>query len=81
MSNDFIESIYNEIESSSQKYSSNVIKKDLFELVGNTRIELHEETDDGVKILLKKDELDNVKEIKFVCSCGETKSVILDYNE
>jgi hypothetical protein len=36
---------------------------------------------DGVRVLLKKDANDNLKEIKFVCSCGQSKSIILDYSE
>ena len=36
---------------------------------------------EGVRVLLKKDSNDSIKELKFVCSCGQTKTIILDYSE
>lgn len=63
------------------KTSGNIIKNSNAEILGNIKITVEEETHNGVKIVLKKDENDNIKEIKFVCSCGETKSILLDYSE
>ncbi|MCZ7603290.1 MAG: hypothetical protein QY331_02795 [Melioribacteraceae bacterium] len=81
MSDSFIENTYREVINSSKKNSGNVIKKNEIHHAGSTKIEYHDEHDDGVRVLLKKDENDQVKEIKFVCSCGETKTISLDYNE
>ncbi len=61
--------------------SGNIIKAEDVEIIGATKITVEEESHEGVKIILNKDENDNIKEIKFVCSCGETKSVILDYSD
>lgn len=81
MFENFIENSYKEINNTNKIQSGNVIKKESVKESGNVKIEFHDEHDDSVKILLKKDENDEVREIKFVCSCGETKSVLLDYNE
>ena len=59
--------------------SGNVIKSKDVKIDGFAKISIEEDSSDGVKIVLKKDEHDNIKEIKFVCSCGETKSLTLDY--
>lgn len=81
MSDSFTENTYREVLTGNRKNPGNVIKKNKVSTVGETKIEFHEEADDSVKILLKKDENDQVQEIKFVCSCGETKSITLDYND
>ena len=81
MSNSFVENTYREVLNSSKTNSGNIIKKDKIDYIGNTKIEFHDEHDDSVKVLLKKDQNDQVQEIKFVCSCGETKTIRLDYNE
>ena len=60
---------------------SNVIKSENSEISGKTKVTVDEDEHDGVKIILKKDEHDVIKEIKFVCTCGQTKTVLLDYNE
>jgi hypothetical protein len=79
MSNIYEESIYNEFEPKVLK--GNVIKKADAAMVGKTKISVEEDGQHGVQVILKKDENDTIKEIKFVCCCGETKSIILDYSE
>lgn len=73
--------IFKEITYRDDDISGNIIKAGSVKIQGITKIEVEEESLEGVKIILKKDSKDNIKEIKFVCSCGQTKSVILDYNE
>ncbi len=77
----FNEEIYREISYNESALKGNVITSDSVEVIGTSKITVEEETHEGVRIVLNKDANDNIKEIKFVCSCGETKSVILDYNE
>lgn len=81
MSELFVENTYREVINPNKSHSGNLIKKNDIKIIGATKIEAHEEHDDSVKVLIKKDEQDQVQEIKFVCSCGETKSIKLDYNE
>lgn len=81
MSELFSENTYKEVLNANKLTSGNVIKKNNINCIGNTKIEFHDEQEDGVQVLLKKDENEQVKEIKFVCSCGETKTISLDYNE
>jgi len=75
----FEESLYKEIEFA--KNRKGVIKSSQAKVIGKTKISIEEESHNGVKIVVKKDEKDTVKEIKFICSCGKTKSIVLDYNE
>ncbi|GAB4141503.1 MAG: hypothetical protein Fur0015_11160 [Ignavibacteriales bacterium] len=77
----FEEPIYREVNPESSKNSGNVIKKTDVEFVGKTKITVEEESLGGVKFVIKKDEQDNIREIKFICSCGQSKSIILDYSE
>lgn len=77
----FNEEIFREISFKGQSKNGNVINSDEIEIIGTSKITIEEESHEGVKIILNKDAEDNIKEIKFVCSCGETKSVLLDYNE
>ncbi len=79
MEEDFKELTYREIEASHE--SGNIIKKEKAQITGKTKISVEEESEEGVKIILKKDAHDNIQEIKFVCSCGQTKTIVLDYNE
>jgi hypothetical protein len=81
MNNQFSDNIYREIISEQSNSRSNVLKCGTAQLVGQTKISIDEESHEGVKIIIKKDANENVKEIKFVCSCGQTKSIILDYSE
>lgn len=81
MANHFEDVLLKDIYTKNSINSGNLIKAQDLDLKGHTRISLEEDEHDGVKIYLKKDAADNVKEIKFVCSCGQTKSIILDYSE
>ncbi|MGQ9642757.1 MAG: hypothetical protein ACUVT3_02740 [Ignavibacterium sp.] len=69
------------INSNGLKSGKNVIKSEELKLEGKTKISFEEDDIDGIKIVLNKDENNNVREIKFICSCGQTKSIILDYGE
>lgn len=77
----FSEPIFREIYNELSNGSGNVIKAEKFEVVGKSKISVEEESDGGVKFVVKKDENDVVKEIKFICSCGESKSIVLDYSD
>lgn len=72
---------FNEISYRNVKGAGNIIKAEDAKIIGSLKINVEQDSHDGVKIVLKKDDEDNVKEIKFVCSCGETKSVLLDYSD
>jgi len=77
----FNEEIFREISYNGVSGKGNVINSEEVEVIGTSKITIEEECHEGVRIVLNKDANDNIKEIKFVCSCGETKSVLLDYNE
>ena len=77
----FSEMIFREFDFNGNKTSYNVIKSSNTDLKGKCKITTDEESHNGIKIILKKDENDNVQEIKFVCSCGEAKTVQLNYTE
>jgi hypothetical protein len=77
----FNEEVFREISFKGSSINGNVITSDEIEIIGTSKITIEEESHEGVKIILNKDADDNIKEIKFVCSCGETKSVLLDYSE
>lgn len=79
--NKFNEELYREISFDSSAQKGNLIHADEVNVIGKSKIAIEEDGHEGVKIILNKDADDNIKEIKFVCSCGETKTVILDYNE
>ncbi len=81
MKNNFEEQLFREFGFDQKNINGNVIKSSKAELVGKTKVSVEEENHEGVKIILKKDANDSIKEIKFVCSCGQTKSIILDYTE
>lgn len=80
MKNSFEEPLFREF-TFSQGDNGNFIKSGKTEMVGKVKVTVEEESHDGVKIILKKDSNDSIKEIKFVCSCGQTKSIILDYSD
>ncbi len=80
MKDNFEEPLFREF-TYSQSDNNNFIKSKKTELVGKVKVSVEEESHDGVKIILKKDSNDSIKEIKFVCSCGQTKSIILDYSD
>lgn len=75
------EMLFEIINSNRLKSGKNVIKSEELKLEGKTKISFEEDDIDGIKIVLNKDENNNVREIKFICSCGQTKSIILDYGE
>ena len=77
----FNEEVFREIAYNGKSIKGNVISSEAVDIIGTSKISVEEESHEGVRIVLNKDENDNIKEIKFVCSCGETKSVLLDYNE
>ena len=79
MTEEFEDMSYKEISYRDVPQSGSVIKSSNVSIIGVAKISIEEDSSDGVKIILKKDEHDNIKEIKFVCSCGETKSLMLDY--
>lgn len=82
MTNDnFEEPIYREVNPELTEKSGNVIKKSEVQITGKTKITVEEESMGGVKFVIKKDQHDNIKEIKFICSCGQTKTLLLDYSE
>ena len=82
MDEDFNEALYKEIFIEDEfKRKKNILKSKDVNISGSKKISIDEELHTGVKILLEKDENDNIKEIKFYCSCGQTKSVVLDYSE
>lgn len=75
------EMLFEVINSNGLKSGKNVIKSEELQIEGKTKISFEEDEIDGIKIVLNKDENNNVREIKFICSCGQTKSIILDYGE
>jgi hypothetical protein len=81
MKDDFAEPIFRELDSNIAKKSGNVIKAEEFKVTGFAKVTVEEESAGGVKFVLKKDHNDNIKEIKFMCSCGQSKSILLDYTE
>ncbi len=81
MKDNFNPILYSEVSYRDNGKKKNVIKAKQANLKDSVSIAVEEESVEGVKIILKKDKDENIKEIKFVCSCGETKSIILDYNE
>ncbi|MBI5807068.1 MAG: hypothetical protein HZA74_01585 [Ignavibacteriales bacterium] len=81
MENNFEDTMYKDIFTKNKTRTGNLIKSTDVEVSGLSRISFQDDEVDGGRILLKKDPNDNLKEIKFVCSCGQTKTVILDYTE
>lgn len=81
MKNDFDEAVFAELSLEDLNSRSRIIKSNDVRLHGESKISVEEEAHDSVKLVIKKDAEDNVKEIKFVCSCGQTKSIILDYTD
>ncbi len=81
MKENFKEPVFREISSDYGIKTGNVIKSAKANITGKTKISVDEDGRDSVKVILKKDQDDNIKEIKFVCSCGQTKTIVLDYSE
>lgn len=76
----FEDYIYREIDFKVPK-AGNIIKAENITLTGMHKLTLDDDPAENVKVLIKKDRNDNIKEIKFICSCGQTKTVILDYED
>ncbi|MFZ1289120.1 MAG: hypothetical protein WAR79_03465, partial [Melioribacteraceae bacterium] len=66
--NNFNEAIFKEISYRNDIVSGNLITSEDVEIIGTSKISVEEESHEGIKIILNKDENDNIKEIKFVCS-------------
>jgi len=81
MSNTFEEPLFREFNLNEENSKKGIIKSSKTEMVGKTKVCVEEESHGGVKIVLKKDQNDSIKEIKFICSCGQSKTIILDYSE
>ena len=81
MSNDFENIVYREVNLKGFDSTRKILKSSEVDVTGHVKIEIEEEGHEGVKVILKKDEFDNIKQIKFVCSCGDTKSIYLDYSD
>jgi hypothetical protein len=81
MGNHFEDALFKDIFAKNKAATGNLIKAEAVEIKGLSKISFEEDEADGIRIFLKKDAHDNLKEIKFVCSCGQTKSIILDYSE
>ena len=77
----FEDSLFKDIFSKNKAHTGNLLKREEFEIKGMAKIAVEDDEVDGIRIILKKDANDSIKEIKFVCSCGQTKSIILDYTE
>ena len=81
MSDAFHDSFFNLATTNSKARNSNIIKANDVIVQGVSQISFEEDTSEGIKVVLHKDNEGNLKEIKFICSCGQTKSLVLDYSE
>ncbi len=78
---EFKEIPYDEITYREEGRVGNLIKAESSKITGKAKVTVQHDDLDDVKVIIKKDENDNIREIKFVCSCGQTKSVMLDYSD
>ena len=81
MKKEFADAIFSKVTTDNMVKKGKVLKCGNFRVAGKAKIEVMEDSEDGVKIILNKDENDTIREIKFVCSCGQTKSLYLDYSD
>lgn len=81
MSEIFNDSFFNLVTTNSKVRNSNIIKSDDVLMQGVSQISFEEDSAEGIKVVLHKDNEGNLKEIKFICACGQTKSLVLDYSE
>lgn len=81
MNNIIDEAIFNTVTCSNNSRRSGLIKAEDIQISGSSKICFEEDHAEGIKIILTKDADNNIKEIKFICSCGQTKSITLDYSE
>jgi len=75
------EAIFNSVTCKNGSRKSGLIKAEDVLISGSSKICFEEDHAEGTKIILTKDSDNNIKEIKFICSCGQTKSIALDYSE
>lgn len=75
------EAIFNSVTCKNGSRKSSLIKAEDVQVTGSSKICFEEDHAEGIKIVLTKDTDNNIKEIKFICSCGQTKSLTLDYSE
>ncbi|MEI7812078.1 MAG: hypothetical protein WCJ01_06585 [Ignavibacteria bacterium] len=80
MKDEFEDFFFREITNSNPRHTGNLIKAKEATVVGRVKIDVEEDSHDGVRVILKKDKNDTIKEIRFVCSCGQTKSILVDYS-
>jgi len=81
MENQFEDSLFKDIYLKNKACTGNLLKQSDIEITGVAKISVEDDDVDGIRIILKKDANDSIKEIKFVCSCGQTKSILLDYSD
>jgi len=81
MADEFTDNLIKEFTCIDHNSKSNIIKADNLKVAGIKKVSIEDEAETGIKIVLEKDENDQIKEIKFYCSCGQTKSIILDYSD
>ena len=75
------EATFNTVTCTNSSRKSGLIKAEDVQISGSSKICFEEDHAEGIKIILTKDADNNIKEIKFICSCGQTKSITLDYSE
>ncbi|MFA4922890.1 MAG: hypothetical protein WC557_01710 [Ignavibacteriaceae bacterium] len=80
MKEQFKEPVFREVSYDPGVYTGNLIKSSKANFTGKAKITIDEDGHNSVKVILKKDQDDVIKEIKFVCSCGQTKTIVLDYS-
>ena len=81
MANQFEDALFKDIFTKNKEKTGNLLKASEIEICGISKISFEDDELEGVRVLLKKDANDSIKELKFVCSCGQTKTIILDYSE
>lgn len=81
MGNQFEDALFKDIYTKNNESTGNLLKAENVDIKGIAKISVEDDEIDGVRVILKKDANDSIKEIKFICSCGQTKSIILDYSE
>ncbi|MCK9210214.1 MAG: hypothetical protein M0P61_05175 [Ignavibacteriaceae bacterium] len=80
MKEQFKEPVFREVSYDPGINTGNLIKSSNANMIGKTKITVEEDGHESVKVILKKDQDDSIKEIKFICSCGQTKTIVLDYS-
>ncbi|HVO75258.1 MAG TPA: hypothetical protein VMT35_14605 [Ignavibacteriaceae bacterium] len=78
MNHTFDDMIFEEYKSPGRNQT--IIKSENANISGKIKFSIEADDQKGVKVIIKKDAEDNIKELKFLCKCGESKSIILDYD-